>query len=178
MSSLRVANRYSKALLEIALENNNLEQVKADAVDVINAIENSRELKNFLASPIVEPAKKETTLAEIFAGKVLPETGKFIALLVKHNRENLMLQVFKAFVSQYQEHNNIVEANFKTATEVPATTVSALKSKLEQATGKTIEISTQVNPDLIGGFMVDMNNYRLDASVAGGINKIKRELIK
>ncbi len=178
MKSIRVASRYSKALLELAIERNELEQVKDDALVVINAINGSRELKVFLTSPVIKPSQKEIILAEIFSKNVSELTSKFISLIVKQGRDAVLLYVFDAFINQYRDYKNIVEASFTTASPVAASTLEQIKQKLEQSLGKNVEITSAVDPTLIGGYIVDMKNYRLDASLAGGMKKLKRELSK
>jgi F-type H+-transporting ATPase subunit delta len=178
MKSTRAAGRYSKALIELALERNALEQIKTDALVVLNAIENSKELRNLLASPIIKPAQKHGLLSQIFGEHVSELTMLFIALIVKQGRDQVLEQIFGAVINDYREHMNILEATFTTSTTVPASTLAAIKQKLEHATGKTIEINATVDSRLIGGYIVDMKNYRLDASLAGGMKKLKRELSK
>jgi F-type H+-transporting ATPase subunit delta len=102
----------------------------------------------------------------------------FIALIVKQGRDQVLEQIFTAVMNDYREHKNILEATFTTSTTVSASTLASIKQKLEHATGKTIEITSHVDPKLIGGYIVDMKNYRLDASLAGGMKKLKRELSK
>lgn len=178
MKGTRAAGRYSKAILELAIERNELEQIKDDALVVLNAIENSRELQNLLASPVVKPLQKEALLVQIFEKHTSALTIKFIKLLVKQGRGSILEQVFEAFMNQYREHKNILEATFITSAKVPAATLASIKSKLEHATGKHLEIKEAVDENLIGGFIVDMKNYRLDASLAGGMKKLKKELSK
>lgn len=178
MKSTRAAGRYSKALLELAIEQKNLEQVKDDALVILEAIKSSRDLRNLLASPIVKPLKKQELLSQIFDAHISSLTAHFIKLVVKQGRDNAIEQVFAEFMNQYREHKNILEATFKTSTKVPASTIAKIKEKLEKATGKHLEIAEAVDPSLIGGFIVDMKNYRMDASLSGGMNKLKKELSK
>lgn len=178
MKSTRAAGRYSKALLELAIERNELEQIKDDALVVLNAIHNSRELRNLLASPVVKPLQKQAILVQIFEKNTSLLTTQFITLLVKQGRGGILEEVYLAFMSQYRDSKNILEATFITSTQVPAATIAALKSMLEKATSKNVEVKQTVDANLIGGYIVDMQNYRLDASLAGGMKKLKKELSK
>ena len=178
MKSTRVAGRYSKALLDLAIELNQLGAVKNDAEVVYNAISSSRDLRNFLMSPVVKPLQKNKILAEIFDKNISELTMRFIVLIVRHGRDKDMEGIFDQFMVLYREHMNIVEVEFTTPTKVSASVVADIKKKLESSTGKTIEIVESVNEKLIGGYVVDMKNYRLDASLASGMKKLKRELVK
>ena len=168
MKGTRVAARYSKAFLDLSLELNKLEEAKVDAEVVFNAINTSRDLRNFLGSPVVKPLQKNKILSEIFEKNISELTMRFILLIVRHGRDKV----------QYREHMNIVEVEFTTSTKVTANVVANIKKMLESSTGKTIEIVETVDEKLIGGYIVDMANYRLDASLANGMRKLRRELVK
>lgn len=178
MKATRAAGRYGNSLLQYALEQNQLEAVKADAETILNAIKNSKDLRNLLTSPVIKPVAKTAVLKQIFADKISDISQRFITLVVNQKREGVLDQIYNSFVDGYREHNNILLAEFTTATAVPESSIKSLKSKLEASTGKTVEIKTSVNPDLIGGFVVEMANYKMDASIAAGIKKMKRELSK
>lgn len=178
MKSTRLAARYSKALLDLAIELKQLDAVKNDAEVVFDAISNSRELRNFLVSPVVKPLQKNAILSSIFEKNVSELTMRFMTLIVRHGRDRNMEGIFEQFMVLYREHMNIVEVEFKTSTKVSASIVNDIKAKLEKSTGKTIEIVESVDENLIGGYVIDMNNYRLDASLASGMKKLKRELVK
>lgn len=178
MKSTRVAGRYSKALLDLALEQKTLEEAKNDALVVLDAIKESRDLRNLLMSPVVKPSQKNTILTEVFGKHVSELTMRFVQLVVKHGRDKDMDTIFDQFMNQYREHMNIVEVEVTTSTKVSATVIADIVKKLESSTGKTVEVVESVDEDLIGGYVVDMKNYRLDASLATGMKKLKRELVK
>ena len=178
MKGTRVAARYSKAFLDLSLELNKLEEAKVDAEVVFNAINTSRDLRNFLGSPVVKPLQKNKILSEIFEKNISELTMRFILLIVRHGRDKDMENIFDQFMVQYREHMNIVEVEFTTSTKVTANVVANIKKMLESSTGKTIEIVETVDEKLIGGYIVDMANYRLDASLANGMRKLRRELVK
>lgn len=178
MKSTRVAGRYSKALLDLALEQKTLEEAKNDALVVLDAIKESRDLRNLLMSPVVKPSQKNTILTEVFGKHVSELTMRFVQLVVKHGRDKDMDTIFDQFMNHYREHMNIVEVEVTTSTKVSATVIADIVKKLESSTGKTVEVVERVDEDLIGGYVVDMTNYRLDASLATGMKKLKRELVK
>lgn len=178
MKATRAAGRYGTSLLQFALEQNQLEAAKADAETILNAIKNSKDLRSLLVSPIVKPTMKADLLKQIFEGKISEISQRFIALVVSQGREGVLEQIYTSFMSGYRQHNNVMLAHFTTATEASEASVNELISKLEAASGKTVQVRTSVDKDLIGGFIVEMENYRMDASIASGIRKMKRELSK
>jgi len=178
MKATRAASRYGASLLQFAITENKLDEVKTDAEVVLNAINNSRDLRNLLASPVIKPKTKAALIKQIFEGNVGEITQRFLALIVLQSRENVLKQIFDSFIRKYREHKNIVSAKITSAAKLDSQTAKNLKTRLEATLGKTVELVEEINPDLIGGFVLDAADYRLDASVASGMKKLKRELIK
>jgi len=102
----------------------------------------------------------------------------FMLLITRQGREHGLSDIFESFIRQYKASKNILDATIKASTTVKPELLNALKAKLETALGKNIQLTVETVPSLIGGYIVEMDNYRLDASLSGSLSKIKRELIK
>lgn len=178
MKTSRAASRYAKALIDLSLERKELEQTKDDVLVAKAAIDGSRDLRLFLASPVVKPKVKQRILKEIFAENLSKLSMHFVLLITQHGRERSMQAILNAFMDQYRQHNNIVEATITTSVEVAEQTINTIKDRLAKALDKKVDLNTDVNDELIGGFIVETNNYRMDASIAGSMRKLKRELTK
>lgn len=178
MKSTRAASRYAKALLDLAAERNELEAVNKDATHALGTLKSSRELRMFLGSPVVKHKVKQDVLKEVYGKNISDLTMQFVLLITRHGREGILPEIFSSFIQQYKASKNIVEATVTTSTAMEKSSLTALQNKLEKALNKNIDLTTEVNPDLIGGYVVEMDNYRLDASLAGSLVKIKRELTK
>ena len=178
MKSTRSASRYAKALMDLAVERNEVETVKNDVLLAQKAVADTRDLQIFLASPVVKPKVKQKVLGQIFDKHVSELTMHFVLLIVQHNRERALEQIFQSFMLQYRESKNTIEARFITSAKVSDGAVKAIQEKLGKALGKTVEVIEEVDEDLIGGFVVETDNYRLDESIAGKMRKLKRELTK
>ena len=178
MKSTRAASRYAKALLDLAVERKELDKINEDVVVVYNAITGTRDLQLFLSSPVVKPKVKQAVLKEIFASLVSELTMHFILLITQHGREDELEAIFNSFQNQYRAYNNIVEATITTSTAVSKQTIEGIQKKLAEALDKKIELVEKVDAELIGGFIIETNNYRMDASLAGSMRKLKRELTK
>lgn len=178
MKSTRSASRYAKALMDLAVERNELETVKNDVLLAQTAVANTRDLQIFLNSPVVKPKVKQKILSEIFEKHLSELTMHFVLLIVQHNRERALEQVFQSFMLQYRNSRNTLEARFITSTKVSAAAVKVIQEKLGKALGKTVDIIEEVDGELIGGFIIETDNYRLDESIAGKMRKLKRELTK
>jgi len=177
MKTTRAASRYAKALLELATELKQQDMVYADVQDTLKSIENSRDLRVFLMSPVVKYKQKQAVLRQIFSASVSQITLHFILLITQHGREQSLPQIFESYLLQYKAGKNILDASIKVSTAVSTAELAGIKAKLEAKLGKTIDLTTEVDETLIGGYVIEMLNYRLDASIAGGLNKMKRELI-
>ncbi len=178
MKSTRAASRYAKALLDLAIERKELEKINEDVVVVYNAITGTRDLQLFLSSPVVKPKVKQAVLKEIFANSVSELTMHFILLIVQHGREVALKAILGSFIDQYRAYNNIAEATITTSTTVSKQTMESIQKKLADALGKKVELVEKVDENLIGGFIIETNNYRMDASLSGSMRKLKRELTK
>jgi F-type H+-transporting ATPase subunit delta len=178
MKTSRAASRYAKALIDLAIERKELETVKNDVLVAKTAIDSSRDLKLFLASPVVKPKVKQSILNEIFSDHLSELTMHFVLLITRHGREQALPAILNAFMDQYRQHKNIVEATVITSVEVSNKTINTIKERLAEALGKDVDMNTAVDDKLVGGFIVETNNYRMDASIAGSMRKLKRELTK
>jgi F-type H+-transporting ATPase subunit delta len=176
MHSPRLASRYSKSLLDLAIERGQLEQVYADMLYLQQLNQGSREFLNMLRSPIVPTDKKLAAIEAITKGKVSEMTAAFNRLLVAKGREGELPEIINAFVRQYKEYKNIHVVKLTTATPVSDSVKSALVERVRQTANlQNIELETVINPDIIGGFVLQTGDKLLDASVAYELKEIARE---
>ena len=176
MSASRIAARYSKSLLGLAIELNQLEEVLADIKALNNAISESREFELMLKSPIIHSSKKEEIIEAIFRGKLGEVTVNFIDILIRKRRENYLPDIVAAFVNQYNSHKEITPVKITTAIEIDAEVkdelLGAMKSKADL---KNLEITSEVDADLIGGFVVQFDDKLYDASVSRRLRLMEKE---
>lgn len=172
----RVASRYASALLKTALHDSVLDAVRKD-VDLLQmSIAASRELANFLKSPIISAEKKAGALKNIYTGKVSPLMLNFLLLLVEKNRERELPQILRSFNEQYNEHRGIVEVQVRSAIELEDAQKQAILGKVRAYTGKTVEPHYSIDPALIGGFQVQIGDRVLDGSVRHQLDNLKKAL--
>lgn len=176
--SIRVASRYSKALVELANSKGALDAIKSDMETVINLFEESREFARFIASPILTPVKKKSVLKSIFDGKVNPITSSFFDLMVDKGRENGLLQIAKETLKKYNEINGIQTVDFYTSIEMNDSVKNEISSTLAKSLGKKIELRSTVKEDLIGGYILRVDDKQIDHSVKGSLQKLRNEFVK
>jgi F-type H+-transporting ATPase subunit delta len=170
-----VAGRYAKALIDIAIEKNQLEEVNNDMLLVNNIYTENKELAAFVKSPIINAEKKAAILNSIFQGKVSAITASFLNLMVTKNREDILLEITKAFSSQYKALKNITSAHVYSA--IPLDDSSKKKIELlakKQVTGE-IELEERIDSSLIGGFVLKINDTQIDQSVKRKLADLKKQ---
>ena len=174
MSVTRIATRYAKSLIELAVEQGKLEQVNADMHRLANAMKN-REYYQFLKSPIIHPDKKNAVLEAITKGTVENLTLSFVALLIKKKREEYVPEITAEFIEQYKRFKKITTVTVTTAAPMSDAVLSELKKQLLASgiTFENLDIVTKINPELIGGFVLEFDNKRYDASVAHKLDELK-----
>lgn len=174
MSELRVASRYAKSLIDLAIERNELEQVFNDIKSFLAATKASSELVAVLKNPIVPIDKKGKILSGLFAGKVSKTVESFFEIVVNKGRAEVLYGTAKEFVNQYNEKKGILKARVSSASALTESAEKEIVSIVEQATGKKVELIKTVDPNLIGGFVLTVGDKQFDTSIAKSLNNLKK----
>ena len=165
MINKKVARRYTLALYEIGLEQNALDKLKADFLSIKKSIEDSSELQLFLSTPVINAFKKESTIKALFSGKVSDITLLFLQILCRKMRENFLYDISVDFYDLLNEKRGIVTAKIKTAIAITDKEKSNITAKLETYSGKKVEASYTVDPAIKGGFIAQVDDTIIDASI-------------
>jgi len=172
MQGTKVASRYAKSLLGLALETGVLEKVYADMKLISTTCKANPELSLMLRSPIIKSDKKEVILKEIFAGKVDKLTMSFIDIITRKRREMYLEVIAAAFIEQYKANKKILTAIVTTAAglddELRAKVLAAVKNSLNSE----VELHEKVNADLIGGFIIRVGDRQDDTSIRTKLLKL------
>lgn len=172
----RLAARYAKSLIDLAVESNQLEAVHADLLFLQSAVKQSREFVNLLRSPIITADKKNSILEAVTNGKVGKLTAAFNKLLVLKGRENVLPEVVDAAIEQYNKIKGIYKVKLTTAQPISAELQSAIEQKVKKETGlQNVELETLVKDELIGGFVLEFNNNLVDASILRDLQDIQKQ---
>lgn len=176
MSVHRIASRYAKSLVDLAVEQNKLERVKED-VATFKEVTKIREFYLLLKNPIVTTEKKAAIIKTLFADKYDELTLAFLDILVKKGREAHLPEIAEEFLIQYKHIKHISTVKLTTAKPLTETALKAIHDKLASSaqTDDVIEIKTKVDPKLIGGFIVEFEDNVYDASVAHKLDEFKKE---
>jgi len=178
MTNQRVADRYAKSLLDLAVERKQLDVIKGD-VDELMGMTRNRDLALLLSSPIVKPSQKKAVMTALMAKTDTNELTKtFINVLISKGRESDLVGILTAFDEQYKALNNISTVQVTSATALSAASLESIRSQLVNS-GKTeasVDIHTKVDPSIIGGFVLEFDGKVYDASVAHKLSEIRKEI--
>jgi len=176
MAESRVASRYVKSLLGLAVEQNALETVHNDMISFSKVCAENRAFTLMLRNPVIKHDKKKEILNAIFGGKVHALTTAIFEIITKKNREPLLPAIAKEFHIAYNDYKGIGEASVTTAFPLDA----RLRAEIEQivkkiSDKKQVEIVEKVDAEMIGGFVLNVGDRQIDASIK---NKLKALRVK
>ena len=174
MADSRAASRYVKSLLGLAVERNVLEEVHRDMLLFSNAVSNNRAFELLLQNPVIKHDKKLQILKKIFDGKVHSLTMAFFDIITRKNRESILATVAREFHNAYNEFKGIGKASVTTAVPLDAKLRAEMEDLVRRYSDKKqIELIEKVDPDLIGGFVLDVGHRQVDASIRSKIKTLK-----
>ena len=175
MKSTKSAIRYAKAILELSSETNAVDQVAADMKRIVEAGNDTGDFQVFLNSPVIKTDKKISILKVLFS-EFTELTMSFIELITKNKREYLLTEIASAFVNLLKKQNGIVPISVTSAVKLEKQTLNQILEKLKSHVDGEFEVTEEVDPALIGGFIVRMEDKQIDASIASQLNRMKIEL--
>lgn len=177
MKSSKVAIRYAQALLELAVENNNLEAVNRDMNYLTTVNNENRDFQLLLSSPVIKADKKIAVLNEIFGAFETVSTA-FMALIAKNGRESILPQIAVAFTELVKEKKGIVSVTIVSAVKLDDSVKQQILAKIQATVKGTLEVTEEIDPSIIGGFVVKMGDTQIDASVASKFAQLKQRLTR
>jgi F-type H+-transporting ATPase subunit delta len=170
-----LAKRYARALFDLALETRKLEKVAVDMVLLENTVGDIRELRLLLNNPVLDAHKKNKVLKKVFEGKIEELSMRFVLLLTRKGREKYIPYIAKAFNDIYKEHNNIVDVMLTTAYVPDKEIKDSVMNLLKGFTDKNIELEENIDEDIIGGYLLNLEDYQYDASVKTQLKRLRKE---
>lgn len=179
MSADRIANRYAKSLIDLAVEQGKLEEVHND-VKYIEKVAENKDFQSVIKSPVIAPAKKKQVLNALFSGKVSPMMSSFLKTVLSKGREAYLGEMAKDFIVQYKTIKKVSAVQLTSAQPLSKATVDKILAKLHSSssTMDNIELDIKVDPSLIGGFVLQYNDKLYDTSVKHKLSLLKKEFNK
>lgn len=174
-----IPHRYAKALWKFAQEHGETDAVYATAKQVIASFKANPGLMKALSNPFVKAEEKESLLLSA-AGAVSCEAyRRFVKLILEHRREDFALAMMYAYRDIYRSENHIVQAHITTAAVLDKTQMDKLKNIVKNGfKGSDIEFSESVDSSIIGGFVIDVDSVRMDASLSNELEQLRQTLLR
>ena len=178
MPNPRLASRYAKSLLDLAIEKGQLDAAYADMKYLQAVCEASSEFVSLLRSPIIKADQKNSIVAAVTTGKVSELTAAFNNLLVRKGRESDLPEIATAFVEQYNTLKRIRIVKLTTAAPMGEAVRSSIMRKIAgYMPNDTVDMKTEIDESLIGGFVLEVGDKLYDASVKKSLNDIRTKLV-
>ena len=174
MAVIKSSIPYAKALFDLAKEKNLLAKVKEDVEALRDVCTQSVEFKDIISNPTIANDKKQEILKNLFSGKIQSETLSFLNLLIKKGRLEQLASICESCIQMIHQSENIIQVKLTTATAISDTEQAQIATKF--LGNSKYEIESQVNPSIIGGFVIEYDNKILDKSISNQINQFKNNL--
>ena len=172
-----VSSRYAKALLKFAEAHNQINEVYSAMNVLVSSFEKVPQLKVALADPVVNSEAKLRLLKVASGGNVVDCLERFFRLVLDKHREDIMSFIATAYINAYKAKKNIVVCSLTLARQLGDETINRIKSIVETKTKKEVEFNVKIDPSIIGGFVLEYDAQCLDASVAGRLRTIKKQIV-
>jgi F-type H+-transporting ATPase subunit delta len=169
-----VGDRYAQALFDLALETGRLDAVRADVVSLKTAWTESADLRRLATSPVISADDQVKGLTAVAAqARFEQNTVNFLGLLAQNGRARDMAAVIAGFERLYAKHAGIVAAEVVSAQPLDAKQLAAIKTALNESLGKAPELTTRVDPAILGGLKVKVGSKLFDASLKTKLDQMK-----
>jgi F-type H+-transporting ATPase subunit delta len=166
---------YARALFDAAVDEGRLDEVRAEVAELAEAVAEVPELRELLRNPQLDPRARAAALEDILQGGE-QLVRNFVLLLADKGRSAQFEEIARELERLVAEREGILHAELTTAVELSDAEAKDLLGQIERAAGRKVEATRAVDPDLIGGIVIQVGSHRLDASVRGRLDRLRREL--
>lgn len=176
MNDSKISVRYAKALFQSALEREITARVNSD-MDFVSEVCSMAEFREILENPVIKPSDKKKVFNEIFGGKVEEVTMSLINLVITNGRESYLPAIARVYRSETMKHQGITECLLTTAVKVDDGIKNQIAGLISSLFNTSVDFRENIDGEIIGGFILRVDDNYIDASVRNKLRKIKRELI-
>jgi F-type H+-transporting ATPase subunit delta len=172
-----IAQVYARSLFEVAKERGKLDEVREQLAQVADALDANRELSLFFFSPYFSTEEKKEGLDRAIVGAD-PAVHNFLELLIEKHRMPALFRIRRELDSLWQEENKLLPVTITSAVELGEDTVRSIGDAIGRQTGQRVELTTKVDPDVLGGLVVRVGNSILDASIRNRLENLRRSVAR
>ena len=173
-----ISVRYARALLKSALEQKMEDKVYQEMQTLSKCYLQVPELRQTIDNPMLDNGKKESLLVTACGGDISSLTRRFISLVMAEGRESALQLMAASYITLYRKQKNITRGKLITAVAVTPEIERKMRQRVESRTQGTVEFQTEVDPEIIGGFILEYDTYRMDASIQNQLRQILTQLRK
>ena len=172
-----IAEVYSQSLFEVAKDHGELDRVREELGQFTDALNDSKDLRVFFFSPYFSSQEKKEGISKLI------EDGderfvRFLELLAERHRMPAVFRIRRSFDDMWRKENKLLPVTVTSAVELDEGLVEGLGKKIEEQTGQRVELSSKVDPDVLGGIVLQVGNMVLDASVRNRLEQLRKTVAK
>ncbi len=172
-----IARVYARSLFEVATERDKLDVVREELGQFADALNESRELQTFLFSPYFSTEEKQEGLAKAVTDAD-ETTTNFLAVLLENHRMPVIFRIRREYDRLWEEANRLLPVEITSAVELDPSVAERIGDEIGRQTGRTVELTSSVDPDVIGGIVVRVGNSILDASIRTRLENLRKQVAK
>jgi ATP synthase F1 delta subunit len=172
-----IAQVYARALFEVAQDKGDLDEVRTQLGQFADALEESRELQTYFFSPYFSTEEKKDGLHKAVSGASEPVMN-FLELLVEKHRMPAVFRIRREIDALWREENKLLPVQLTSAIELDAQTVENLGRTIGERTGRKVDVTATVNPDILGGIVLRVGNSILDASIRNRLESLRKQVAR
>ena len=176
MGTLLIAQRYAKALFDLSVEMNVVEDVKSDMELILSVCSSNKDFMLMLKSPVIRHEKKISVIEKVFTNEISELSLRYLRIITRKKREKFISNIALEFISIYKKFKNIFVLHLESAEALSDDIRKKVVALLEDKTKGTIELHEEVKKELIGGFVFSYDNNKYDASIAYQLKKMKKSV--
>jgi F-type H+-transporting ATPase subunit delta len=169
------ARVYAEALFEVGRDKGKLDSLQQQLGEVADAVDSNRELQVFFFSPYLSSAEKEEGIARAISGAE-PELVNFLKLLVDKHRMPEIFRIRREFDELWKHENRRIDVTVTSAVELDQAVVAKIGQEVERQTGEKVDLSSEVDGDILGGIVLRVGNMVLDASIRSRLEKLRKSV--
>jgi len=172
-----IAQVYARSLFEVAQEHDKLDEVRDQIGQFSDALGESRDLQTFFFSPYFSTEEKKKGLASALDGAD-PVVENFLALLIENHRMPVLFRVRRELDQMWREVNKLLPVQITSAVELDRAVTQQIGDEIGRQTGRTVELTSTVDPDVLGGLIVRVGNSVLDASIRTRLERLRKQVAR
>ena len=172
-----LSERYTKALLASAKDDNAVEKIGEDLKTVVETFANNEDIGGFFVNPIIKTQDKKDVLEKAFKDKINDKLYNFLNVLIDKKRIFILPNIETLYTKKLEEEKTILEVEVQSVIELDDDMKNKLIEKLSQLTNKTIVLNPVINKDIIGGLLLSFNGKIIDGSVKTQLKNLQKQLI-